>query len=203
MKKILVVALFVVLAASLASAEVLTTANPVGQGKWAVLGSGLSDNSNGSSMTTIGGYLGYGINDKLDTYFQVGQANASGTAITGVGLNVKYAIVSESASMPVAVAAGAGYKSLSMTGGNGTEMSIGASVSKFLGAFLPYSGLAYRKNTANGADYSSQIDLTVGSAIPMKNVGAFFVEYTLQNISPAAGGSVSGSQIGAGFGATL
>ena len=210
MKKVLAVVLFVVFAASLASAELLTTANSVGKGKWAFLGSGLQDqnfgNSSVTSLTTIGGYIGYGINEKLDAYFQAGQSTISGVSSTGtgMGLNLKYTMLEEGRDVPVTVAAGAGYKSMNWsTGTNGSQLSLAAGISRVWSYVIPYSGLAYRKNSVSGNDISSQIDLTVGSAVPWQNMGAFFVEYTLQTITPNGASNYSSSQIGAGFGTRL
>jgi len=220
MKKFLILSLLVIVAATVASAELLTTANPIGQGKWAVLGAYLSDanvgNASAVSRATIGGYAGYGINDKLDVYLQAGSANLSGVApltstMTAIGLNVKYQIAAESASMPVSVALGAGYKTLNITqsallGGDmsGSQMLVGVGISKMMVPFVPYGGLTYRTTAAGGAQQSTQIDLTVGSAIAWSTQGAVFVEYTLQQMTPAGGGAAySSGQMAAGVGYAL
>jgi hypothetical protein len=223
MRPILVAFLLVVSivsVASVASAELLTTANPIGQGKWAVLGAGLSDanvrNTSGWSMTTLAGYVGYGATDKLDVYLTGGSVTVNGLpatvtmSMTALGLNGKYLVMAEGASMPVSVSVGAGYKSLNVTasagaGGNttGSQIMVGVGVSKVMAPFVPYGGLAYRSNASGGTTASTQLDLTVGSAIAWSTQGAVFAEYTLQSITPNGGTAYSSGQIGIGVGYAL
>jgi len=200
MRKFLVIALFLSLSATLASAEILTTANPLGQGKIAVLGGYLQDqnylNMSGATIGTIAGYAGYGILEGLDAYLQLGSGTASGigagisSSTTGYGAMVKYTLLNESSAMPVAVAVGAGYKALSITWTgtttmNGNQAQAGLIVSKVLAPFAPYAGVAYRKTTLNSADFLTQMDLTVGSAIAWSAQGAVLVEYTAQSVTTA------------------
>ena len=216
MKKVLVAVLAVVFAATLASAELMTTSDPVGKGNWAFLGSGIQDqnfsNDSDASLTTIGGVVGYGITDQLDAYVQLGSSTSNNLPTdvtgTGYGVNFKYTVWEESHEMPVTVSTGLGYKSTTwkasgISDQNATQLSLGAGISKVWQQFIPYGGLAYRKNSQDGSDLSSQIDLTVGSSIPWPNMGAFFVEYTLQSITPDGGSNYSSNQIGAGFGTKL
>ena len=105
----------------MASAELLTTANPIGQGKWAVMGAGiqdsnLSDMGSSVTLTTYGAYIGYGITDALDVFLQAGTSASTTFDVqnpapppttldcdvtgTGWGLNLKYAVLSEK-TMPV------------------------------------------------------------------------------------------------------
>jgi hypothetical protein len=200
MKKLLVIALFLSLSATLASAELLVTANPLGQGKIAVLGGYLQDqnylNMSGWTLGTIAGYAGYGIMEGLDAYLQLGSATASGipagatASSTGYGASVKYTLLNESPAIPVAVAVGAGYKFINynFTGNpnmNGNQAQVGLVVSKAMAPFVPYCGVAYRKTTANAADGNSQMDLTAGTAIAWSAQGAVLVEYTAQSITTA------------------
>ena len=144
MKKFLLIMLLGLVLVSVASAELLTTANPLGKGKWAGLGAYISDanvqNNSSYNMTTIGGYVGYGVTDKLDAYLQYGAATVGGlptvngaylaaaygnpalaalpgsvqakSSITAIGLNAKYTLIEEGNGLPFSLAAGAGYKSL-------------------------------------------------------------------------------------------
>ena len=124
MKKLLVLFLFLFIAASFASAELFITANPLGKGKSAFFGAGTSDqnyvNMSGASLTSVGAFGAYGITDKLDGYLQVGNMNSSGIAgmsVTGLGYGAtfKYALLSEGVQLPISVAAGVGYKAISAT----------------------------------------------------------------------------------------
>lgn len=199
---------------SVASAEMLVTANPIGQGKWAFLGAGLQDSSVGGSgstltMTTIGGYAGYGVTDKLDVFAQLGQASFSvgSTKTTILGLTLKYEVMEESVSFPVSVSVGGGYKSLSTdTGGSttsGNQMLVGVGVSKLMAPFIPYGGLTYRTTSSGGTTTQTQSDLTVGSAIAWSAQGAVFVEYTMQSITPNGGSAYTSGQIGLGVGYSI
>jgi hypothetical protein len=206
---LLVVAMFI----SAASAELLVTANPLGQGKWGVLGSYLADsNLQGFGLTnlsasTIGGYVGYGVMDKLDLYVQagsmtVGNLPAGNTSTgTGYGLSAKYAIMDETANMP-AVALGVGYKLLTSTtngtatGGN--QIVAGIGVSKMMVPFIPYAGLTYRGTNYNGFTTGVQTDLTVGTAIAWSKQGAVLVEYTSQMVDPNGAANYTAGQIAAG-----
>lgn len=218
MKKFLLIALIMAFFATMASAELLVTANPIGQGKWAVLGGFLSDSgqqSNGlTGLTgqTLGVYGGYGVTDKLDVYLQGGQMTVGGLPAgiavknTAYGLNLKYAVLEESSSMPVSVAVGGGYKILSqdVTVGvtnttSGNQWGLGALVSKMMVPFIPYGGLGY-KNTAYGAATMTEMDITVGSAIAWSTQGAVFVEYTSQAITPNVGSAFTSGQVAGGVG---
>jgi hypothetical protein len=200
-----------VLCASAASAELLVTANPIGQGKWAVLGSGMLDsnagNNSSAGLSTVGGYVGYGATSKLDVFLNAGQANVTG--ITGyisttnvIGLSGKYQIMDE-ASAPVSVAIGAGYRSMNnvQSSTNGNQLFVGVGVSKMMAPFVPYGGVTYRSNTEGGSADGSQIDLTIGSAIAWSAQGAVFVEDTYQMFSSVPStGSYNSNQVALGVG---
>lgn len=220
MRKFSVVLLFVFLAASFASAELLTTANPIGQGKWAVLGSGLQDsnvgNTSGITLTSLGGYVGYGVTDQLDLFANLGYSTMGGLAagvessLTAYGATLKYRLLTEGENIPVSVAAGVGCKALSNKAKNplgeattnGSQVGVAAGVSKVIAPFIPYGGIAYR-STGGAIGESTQIDITAGSAIAWSTQGAVFVEYTLQSITPKGGTAYSSGQIGIGVGYTI
>jgi len=206
-------------ATTFASAELLTTASPLGQGKWSVLGAYLSDSGHQQggltsiSLGTVGIYGGYGVTDKLDAYLQAGSATAGnlptgvGDTTTGIGVNLKYTVMDESPSMPVSVALGCGYKVLSdattypapfpSTTNSGNQVMVAVGVSKMLVPFVPYGGLAYRSTTFNGASMG-EMDLTIGTAIAWSMQGAVLAEYTIQSITPNAGAAFTANQISLG-----
>ena len=234
MRTFLVSLLLIVSVATLASAEMLVTANPIGQGKWAVEGAGLMDSGQQFSasgvtlssltVTQFGGYVGYGLTDKLDLFLNAGTGSVGGfpatilgistaglaVTMTSLGLNVKYQVLDEMANSPVSVAVGAGYKSINSSvtnptaagGGtstsSSTQMMVGAGVSKIMAPLVPYGGLTYRSTSSSGTTVATQLDLTVGSAIAWSMQGAVLVEYTMQSITPNGGTAYSSGQIGLG-----
>ena len=203
-----------VLCVSAASAELLVTANPLGQGKWAVLGMGQLDsnvgNSSSAGLSTVGGYVGYGAMDKLDVFLNVGQANLTGVSgfistTNVIGLSGKYQIMDE-ATNPCSVAIGAGYRSMShvQSSTNGSQLFVGVGASKKMVPFVPYGGLTYRSNSSGGSSAGSQIDLTVGSAIAFSAQGAVFVEDTYQMFSSVPlSGTYNSNQVALGVGYAL
>jgi hypothetical protein len=215
MKNFLVVLTVLILTATVASAELLVTANPVGKGKWAFSLAAVQDsnvfNTSAYSMMTLGGYAGYGITEKLDLFLNLGSGTVNGIAspgkygVTSIGLNGKYCIVEEGNGMPVSVALGLGYKTLSFsynlgggdTTASGSQIMAGVGVSKIMAPFVPYGGLAYRTTTSNSVS-TPQMDLTIGTAICWSMQGAVLVEYTVQSYSAANGTpAYSSGQIGA------
>ena len=214
MKNILIAVIFVFATTSLASAELLTTANPIRKGKWALSLSAVQ-NSNASnksnySIVSSGASIGYGIDDKLDAYLIGGVSNVNGlpsqftSSITSYGLIAKYAILGESDGFPVSVAAGIGYKALSYkntapagdTSPTGSQLLAGFGISKIIIPFIPYAGLIYRSTSQSGSSPLSQIDLTIGSAIAWSKEGAVLAEYTIQSITPNGGTNYQSGQIG-------
>jgi hypothetical protein len=191
----------------MASAELLTTANTLGQGKWAVEGVGIQDsnymNQSGYTLTTYGGYVGYGILDDLDAYLSYGLSSLGGlpagveTTGSGGGLSLKYRFLKEGAAMPVSVAAAVQYKSLSVTTKTplgdtttpGSQATIGVGFSKVMAPFVPYLGLAYRTNASDGTEQYTQIDITLGTAIAWSMQGAVLIEYTNKSITDKNWGS--------------
>lgn len=235
MRTLSVLFLLVVFMASVASAEMLTTANPIGKGRFAIEGFGYQDqNLTGDSdltATTYGGYVGYGILDDLDAYLSYGISNVAGLPGAGMGnykmsgsgasLALKKRLLKEGAGMPVSVAAALQYKITSLKASNdawdpvlgftipasdtttpGTEIIIGVGCSKVIIPFVPYGGLAYRTTSSDGSEASTQIDITLGTAIAWSEQGAVLIEYTSQSITPKAAGVAvyTSGQIAAGIG---
>lgn len=225
--RIFVTLLLVVFLTSIASAEVLVTADPLGQGRWGFLGGAiydmnLMDNSD-YNMTTFGGYIGYGILEMLDAYLQLGYGTVSGLPTgmdqsgTAYGLNLKYTVLQEGADMPVSVAIGAGYKAVQTkskmspplvpieveTTTDGSQIMVGVGVSKVMPPFVPYGGLTYRSNSADSTAVSTQIDGTIGTAIAWSPQGAVFIEYTMQSITPDGGTAYTSNQIAGGVGYSI
>jgi hypothetical protein len=251
MKKVLALLLLVFSLVSIASAEMLSTANPLGQGNWAVLGAGIQDqnvsNNTSYNMTSYGGYVGYGVTSLLDGYLQYGVSSVGGLPkidgpalaammgnpalaalpgsvqvarnISTIGLLAKYTILKESDGLPVSAAAGIGYRTLNYTNTDptlnsftaptaiiakettmsGSQMMAGFGVSKLIIPFVPYGALVYRKTASEGNDVSSQIDMTVGTAIAWSMHGAVLIEYTNQSVTVANGGpTYSSAQMAAG-----
>ena len=224
MRTLSILFLLVVFMASIASAELLTTANTNGQGKFAVEGVWIQDsnlmNLTDWTATSYGGYVSYGVLDNLDVILQYGIASVGGipaawnTEITGtaMGLALKYGILKEGADMPVSVAAAAQYKSISTTTkttgapddkSDGSQMAIGFGVSKIIVPFVPYAGVAYRTDSADSTEQSTQIDITIGTAIAWSEQGAVLIEYTSQSITDKVSGAIGGDhtsgQIAAGI----
>lgn len=206
------------LIAPIASAELLVTAMPFGQGRWVFEGAGISDanvaNTTGMGASTLGAYLGYGLTDKLDMIVQAGQVTVTGLPIgisnlktTGYGMNFKYAIATAGDSMPVDIAIGAGYKLLSqvttITGlgdmtNNGNQMLLGIGISKLMVPFIPYAGFDYRAIGYNANFSSAQFNLTIGTAIAWSEQGAVFVEGTSQAIAPVGAAGYTSNQVALG-----
>ena len=218
MRSILIALVLLFVVSSIASAELLSTAMPLGQGKWGVLGAGIRDmnHSNTSDwyLTTYGGYVGYGLTDKLDAYLQLGSATAgglpAGLEMSGIlyAISLKYTVLEEGNNMPVSVSVGAGYRSgsrrekiITETNFNDTQIMAGVGVSKVFAPFIPYGAIAYRSNSTNGNDAGTQLDITLGSAIAWSTQGAVYVEYTSQSITPKpAGNNYTSGQIALGVG---
>lgn len=224
MRVLVALLLAVAVLCSVSSAEFLTTANTLGQGKWGALGAYISDadgyqGNAGLSMISYGGYVAYGLLDNLDLYLKLGTTSA-GTLPLGVskvtgtayGLNVKYNLIKEGIDSPVSVAIGGGYKTATSVTSitlptptdittNSSTLTIAAGISKVVAPFVPYAGVAYQKLAEDGADAGTQIDLIIGSAIAWSEQGAVFAEYVSQSLTPAGGGaSVSWGQMSLGVG---
>ena len=198
MKKILLALSVCLLLASLASADLMLTACPLGKGKWNVMPGAMADFNYagmGSNSYMMMDSLGYGLKDNLDLYVSTGVGYSKRTAMMGTmsmnsyALNLKYTVLAESLTQPVSVAINGGLKSMpmSMTTMNQMQGSVGVIVSKMMNAFTPYAGATYRTNRQSYGDYG-QIDYTIGTGIgPMDKM--LMVEYTLQTMSVAGGSS--------------
>lgn len=199
---------------TVASAEMLITASPFGQGRWVIEGAYLIDNNVANvsdfGLNTIGAYVGYGVTSAFDVILQAGSANATGLpagvtgSMTGIGLAGKYAILEEGNDMPVSMSVGAGFKSTSTSGtigsDTGSQIMVGLGVSKVLAPLAPYAGVAYRSNTASSGGNLAQMDLTVGTAVAWSADGAVYLEYTMQSMTPDGGTAYTQGQMAVGVG---
>lgn len=198
MKKILLALSVCLVLASLASAEIMMTACPLGKGKWGLMPGAMIDfnyaGMGGNSYMMMDA-LGYGLKDNLDLYVSTGVGYSAKTGMMGTmsmnsyAVNLKYTWLAESLTQPFSLSLNGGIKSLpmSMTSMNQMQGSVGLTVSKMINAFTPYAGITYRTNRQSYGDYS-QIDYTVGTGIgPMDKM--LTIEYTLQLMSVSSGSS--------------
>ena len=204
MKKFLLALSVCLLFASLASAEIMMSACPLGKGKWGFMPGAMVDfnyaGMGGNSYMMMDS-LGYGLKDNLDLYVSAGAGYSARTGMMGTmsmnsyALNLKYTVLGENLTQPVSLAVNAGIRNMAMSMASMNQMqgSIGLVVSKMLNAFNPYAGITYR-STAQGYGNYSQVDYTVGAGIgPMDKM--LTIEYTLQNMS-VDGGSNFGMLVG-------
>lgn len=219
MKKILVTLVAVLLVASASFADVnFMTANSVGQGKWAVLGMyatnhqgdaiNLSDASpQDFDSNSIGVRGEYGVMKDLDllaaysmdTLPNIKNVDAKQQSGSTMGLGVKYTL--SMLSLPVDVAVAGGYQTSSVgvkldAGGTAsvtmTTLALGCIVSKQMGMFMPYGGVAVKSLSQNlgkkltfGADLGSiggtGLMFNLGVAIGIAENQAILVEYNTEN----------------------
>lgn len=208
MKRFLLGLFVSALVCSAASAEIMTTACPLGQGKWGAMSGAMVDynySAMGGKDVMLMDAVGYGISDNLDVYLSGGIGYSEKTAamsimsMTAQALNLKYTLIGESLTAPVSLAVTAGIKSMpsSMAAMDQTQLGLGLVVSKMVNAFTPYAGVAYRTANQNFGNYS-QIDLTVGTAFgPMERM--LMVEYTVQMMTLTDNTSLSMMNGGTSF----
>ena len=200
MKKLLLVLSICLLFASLASAEIMMSACPLGKGKWGLMPGAMADfnyASMGGNSYMMMDALGYGLKDNLDLYVAAGVGYSAPTgmmramSMNTYALNLKYTVLGENLTQPFSLAINGGIKSMpmSMTSMNQLQGSAGLIVSKMIGTFNPYAGITYRSNAQPYGNYS-QIDYTVGTGIgPMDKM--LTIEYTLQTMSLDSGTNFS------------
>ncbi len=201
MKKVLFVFSICLLLSSLASAELMMSACPLGQGKFSLMPGAMVDfnyASMGGNAYMMMDMLGYGVNDRLDVYGSVGAGYSApvtgmmnAMTMTSYAAGLKYLVLAESLTQPFSLGVNLGLKSMpmSMTSMNQMQGSLGLVVSKMTGNFNPYAGVTYRSTRQGYGDFS-QIDWTVGTGIgPMDKM--LTIEYTLQLVSIASGTSFS------------
>jgi hypothetical protein len=212
MKKSLIGLLVCLLLVSVASAEVLMTANPIGKGKVSVsLGAKLDQNyfdMGNISMLCVDA-LQYGINDKLDLYASTGigfsqkatdkprTMDALTMSFGNVGL--KYTLVNEdpngrrvSIAVNGAIKAGSNSKPTM----NNWQYVVGVLASKRVNNFNPYLGVNYRLTKQTYGDYS-QVDYTLGTGIgPADRM--VIIEDTVQSVD-FAGANFLSNQIALAF----
>lgn len=221
MKKLAIALLVVACVASFASAEVLQTAMTQGQGVWGgLLGYTTTSNyfgESGASIVGFGGYIAYGLTNNIDLQLKLGSGTSSGLTyltladaetLTQLGLIVKYGICKESDSMPVSVAASVGYQSDSfsdtVTGfpastSTASEVGVGVGVSKVMAPCIPYAAISYKSISPSAGASSTEMDLTVGTAVAWSRTGAVFLEGTSAQIT-SGGASVTQTQLALGIG---
>ncbi|MDD4179074.1 MAG: hypothetical protein PHH14_03385 [Candidatus Margulisbacteria bacterium] len=204
------------LAASIVSAETLSTANLIPSGRYAVQGIYFQNTNsfnlgNDAKLNAYGIKGAYGINDQMEIDLQVGTGGTTGfTSITGTeytptsyGLTLKYAVAKESQDMPVSVILGAGIGAQSLKanrGGatlNGGLYGLGCVVSKVYAPFIPYASVQWQNAGGDTGLIYTKLDLNIGTAIAWSKQGYVFVEYTSQGIAPSAGGNYNSGQIAA------
>jgi hypothetical protein len=208
MRILLVVLLSFVLLAPIASAEILNVPISLGAGGIGFLVTGVQDsdwgNQSGQTLTTWGGLFGFGILDNLDGYLQLGYGVPPGTSasMANLGGKLKYTVFQ---AHPFAMSLHGGLNAImvdgSSTTSNDTQISIGTQISTVLFPFIPYLGATYR--SIIGDNEASATDLTIGAATSLSYVGALFIEYTLQSITPKGGSSYTSGQIALGIGMIL
>jgi hypothetical protein len=196
MKKVLLGLSVCLLLASLASADLMMTACPLGKGKWNYMPGAMIDfnyASMGGNAYMMMDAFGYGLNDKLDLYAATGVGYSAKTgmmnamSMNSYALNLKYTVLAESLTQPFSLAINGGIKSMpmSMTSMNQMQGSLGLIVSKMTDRFNPYAGVAYRTTRQSYGDFS-QVDYTIGTGIgPMDKM--LMIEYTLQLMSVSSG----------------
>jgi hypothetical protein len=216
--KYLLAFLFVLLVgATMTSAELLTGAKPIGEGKFGVTGAlvedfnlydgGATESMRPNALISVG----CGLTGDLDLSFNAGYGYGGAPVISEIssyGFAVKYAVLAERKGAPVSVSLRGGYNALSnnlilllagrrMTSGSQTMAGIVLS-KKIIAAndyIFYYGGLTYRgTNMDLSAVSSTQLDLTLGLS-----AGYMMVEYTTQFITPNVGNSYTGGQFCYGY----
>lgn len=204
MKKIVLALLIIFSIATLASADVLLTASPIGAGKWAVLGAGRYDMNSqaNSNMYGAGGFVGYGIMDKLDVYAKIGYgilANpVAGLTANGISLGIagKYTFLTENnKDMPVSLAGVLGYQAdtsnFNFTGFPTTQtvrgdIGGGIIVSKMMIPWIPYFAAIYHNLAQNpGAATGSRIEAALGTYMALSKASAIVGEFSYNSYSMA------------------
>ena len=220
MKKLVLIFGVILALSSVVSAEVLLTANPMGAGKMGWLAAGRYDSNIGGNATVIGagGFLGYGVTDKLDIYGKLGYgsygnlpAGLTANAIM-LGLAAKYQLVAENGKdMPVSVAAVLGYQPSTVTASFGGlsaqavqgDIGFGAIVSKVIVPWVPYGALVFHSLTVNpGATTGSNLEIVAGTQMLLSKTSAVIGEVSLNSIS-SGGASTSNTQISLGYTAKI
>lgn len=195
MKKLTAVLFICAALVSVACADVMMTACPLGEGKWSVMLGSMADQNYYNMGNTDVMYMdsaGYGLTDNLDLYAScgLGYSQKGSTmpmgimTMSSIGAALKYTLISESLTAPISVAADCGVRtcSMSMASMTGTQYNIGLIASKMIKIFTPYVGINLRETKMRYQGDYSQVDYTVGTAIgPMERM--FMIEDTLQLIN--------------------
>jgi hypothetical protein len=214
MKK-MVLALFMVLALVVAvSAETLTTASPIGEGKMALTVAGLQEKNvlNFGDLAcawTNYAQLEYGFNKKCDLILNISNFLCSGVPAdpktVNIGGKIKYTIIN----------GGEDQLSWALLGGfsvvntsamlvtyTGNQFLWGVLVSRPFGNFVPYADFIYKQNSI--PDYEDvHNDLTIGATYKLSDVFLLNAEYVAMMIAPKVGSSYGSGQINLGLGINL
>ncbi len=220
MKKAILVILALITLTAFANASVLQNANTLGAGKMGWLIAVEYDNNLGGvseTLTGVGGYLAYGVMDKLDIFGKVGYGTVSNLPLgvnsansIVVGVVAKYQLLEESKNMPVAVAAVAGYQAVtgnfSTPLGSGQtvngDMGVGAVVSKLMIPWVPYGAVVYH-SLPSGGTTDTNLELVVGTQMLLSKTSAVVGEVSLNSYTPSGGTSYSNTQISLAYSAKI
>ncbi|MFA5035383.1 MAG: hypothetical protein WC500_06365 [Candidatus Margulisiibacteriota bacterium] len=212
--RIISMLMLMMLMACSVSAEVLMTADPIGQGKYSVNGVYFKDakiNTTGiGDLSTYGVNLGYGLTDKLDLYLNLSSASVGGfppgfsLGFASYGLSAQYLLAKAGESMPFDLAGKLGVRSVNVTAsvpivGNPVSQYLASlEISKKVDAFTPYFSLGYLQSQQTGYDPVSQVGITLGSAYAWAANSSVMLEFT-QNTTSAGSQSYTNSQFGGGL----
>lgn len=226
MKRIALALVICLAIASMAAAEVLVTANPMGKGQMGWLAGGRYDtNVMGSlasnvTMISAGGYFGYGVMDNMDVYAKIGYGTAGNLpAVVStsngmvLGLAGKYTFMKESKDFPVTLAVAAGYQAstvnMNLNFGFPAQQSvmgdigIGVIASKVMVPYVPYGAVNYHSLTTNpGATTGSEIEIAAGTQFLLSKSTAVVGELCLQSIT-SGGATNSNTQISVAYTAKI
>ncbi len=213
MKKLILALAVIIAISAVASADVLNTANTLGAGKMGWLAAGRYDSNPGGISATMmgaGGFMGYGVMDKLDVYGKIGYGTYSNLPLglsssSGMvlGLAAKYQVLAEGTDMPVSVAGVLGYQASTVTSNTilGSfqtvqgDIAIGAIASKVIVPWVPYGALVYH-SLGQGVT-GSNMEIVVGSQMLLSETSAVIGEISLNSVS--LGGTYSNTQISVGY----
>jgi len=221
MKRIALALVICLAIASLACAEVLVTANPMGKGQMGWLAGGRYDMSSVANQNSYsaGGYLGYGLMDNLDLYgklgYGIGANPLAGQTINGImaGAALKYTFVKEGKDMPVTLAVAGGYQSTTTTVNAGASMQmvtgdlgIGIIASKVMVPYVPYGAVNYHSLNSNapflGTSTGSMIEIAGGTQLLLSKSTAVIGELCYQSIT-SGGATTNNTQVSLAYSAKI
>ncbi len=215
MKKIISVLVFTLFVIASANAEVMVTANPLGQGALGWLGAAQSNATTtaNSNSYNLGGFIGYGINDKLDVFgklaYGTGSNTPSGISANGIeiGVAAKY-LLATAKDMPADLAVGLSYKSKTTTLSGLVssqtvvgDLAVAVIASKVIIPWVPYCALAYHSLSSSGTT-GSNLELALGGQMLLSASSAVMGEIAFNNENWSGATSTS-TQITVGYNAKI